>query len=138
MHKLFIDTNIIIDWVCRRSPFDKASAILFSLIENEELKACTDTLVLATCYYLFSKSANPKRAREIISQVRNLFYLNKVDDKIFDKALKSSFRDFEDAVHYYAAIDAKVDFIITRNQKDYKISRIKPLSAEEYLSFYNK
>ncbi len=48
-------------------------------------------------------------------------------------ALKSGIDDFEDAVQYYAAKSAHVDFIITRNIKDYKESTIPVLTAEQFL-----
>ena len=133
--KLFIDANIIIDWIGDRKPFYSASAKLFSKIELGKIIAITNPLILATCYYLFAKSSSKKKAKETISQARNLFELAQIDATIFDKALKSTFNDFEDGIHYYSALEAKAHYIITRNQKDFKISTIKVLSAEEYLTF---
>lgn len=52
-------------------------------------------------------------------------------------ALTSNFTDFEDAIQYYTAIEHTIEFIITRNKKDFTISSIPVLSAREYLILQN-
>lgn len=43
-----------------------------------------------------------------------------VGERTIELALCSSFRDFEDAVPYFAALDCKADCLVTRNKKDHK------------------
>nr|WP_205943630.1 hypothetical protein [Pedobacter cryophilus] len=57
-----------------------------------------------------------------------------MDDKIIDLALNSDFKDFEDDIQYYSAIENKLDIIITRNIKDFKLSKIPVLTAKDYLN----
>jgi len=56
-----------------------------------------------------------------------------LDDKIADLALNSEFRDFEDAIQYYTAIENDQDLIITRNQRDFKESKIPVMTAGEFI-----
>ena len=37
-------------------------------------------------------------------------------------------------MQYYTALSAKADFIITRNGKDFKASRLPVMTATEYLA----
>lgn len=41
--------------------------------------------------------------------------------------------DFEDGLQYHAALDARCDCIITRNQKDFSFSELPVMSVSEYL-----
>lgn len=40
------------------------------------------------------------------------------------RALQSNFKDKEDALQYYSALNAGVDYFITRNKKDYSHTEI--------------
>jgi predicted nucleic acid-binding protein len=57
-----------------------------------------------------------------------------LNEETIDKALNSNFKDFEDAVQYYTALQTNCSIIITRNGKDFKNSTIPIMTAEEYLS----
>lgn len=47
---------------------------------------------------------------------------------IIMKAITSTFRDKEDALQYYTALDYRADYFVTRNIKDYKNqSRVLPV-----------
>jgi hypothetical protein len=55
------------------------------------------------------------------------------DDKINDLALNSEFRDFEDAIQYLTAIENDQDLIVTRNQADFKESKLPVMTAGEFI-----
>jgi len=53
-------------------------------------------------------------------------------------ALNSEVSDFEDALENYTAENSgDVDFIITRNIKDYKNSKLKVLSPDKFIELIN-
>ena len=56
-----------------------------------------------------------------------------LDDKAIELALGSDFKDFEDAIQYYTAIEQGIDIIITRNKKDFKNAKLPIMTAKEYL-----
>jgi predicted nucleic acid-binding protein len=51
-------------------------------------------------------------------------------------ALASDFNDFEDAIQYYTAKEGGIDYLLTRNKKDYKRAGITVMTAEEYLEIF--
>ena len=57
-----------------------------------------------------------------------------MDDKIIDLSLNSDFKDFEDAIQYFTALENKIGIIITRNLKDFKLSKIPVMNADDYLT----
>ena len=56
-----------------------------------------------------------------------------VTDKTVELALSSDFKDFEDALQYFTAIENNVKTLLTRNLKDYKTAEITVMTAEQYL-----
>ncbi len=56
-----------------------------------------------------------------------------MDDKIITLSLESDFKDFEDAIQYYTAVENQIDIIITRNLKDFKTSKIPVLTVKNYI-----
>ena len=54
---------------------------------------------------------------------------------IIKKSLKTDFKDFEDAIQYNCAFSInKIDFIVTRDTKDFKNSALPVFTPEEALS----
>jgi predicted nucleic acid-binding protein len=56
-----------------------------------------------------------------------------VSEKVVELALLSDFKDFEDALQYYTALENGVTLMLTRNLKDYKTAGIPIMTAEQYL-----
>lgn len=44
------------------------------------------------------------------------------------------FNDFEDAIQFYVAKENKIQYLLTRNKKDFKKADIFVMSADEYLN----
>lgn len=67
-----------------------------------------------------------------------LIKVTAVDEKIMLLAANSDFKDFEDSIQYYAAKSKGIEFLITRNKVDYKITDLTVCTLKEYLSIYHK
>ena len=76
--------------------------------------------------------------RNILRTFKVLVNVLPLDDKITDLALNSEFRDFEDALQYYTAIENDQDLIITRNQQDFKQSKKPVMTAGEIIKSIKK
>jgi len=50
-------------------------------------------------------------------------------------ALRLQMPDFEDAVQASIASRSNIDWIITRNIKDFKKSPVKPISPNDFIAF---
>jgi predicted nucleic acid-binding protein len=60
--------------------------------------------------------------------------ISKADKSDVFSAIASDFYDFEDALISAVAAREKADFIITRNKKDFKNSKVPAASPEEFLA----
>jgi predicted nucleic acid-binding protein len=136
MKKLFLDTNIILDLLANRIPFYTETAELFSLADKHKLKLSISSLCLADTYYILSRQNPDMEVRKILRKFKVLVNILPVDDKIIDLALNSEFRDFEDAIQYFTAIENDQDIIITRNLSDFKDSKIPVMTAGEFIKSF--
>ena len=137
MDKILVDTNIVIDLLSKREKFYKPAGILFTLSDDKEIKLAISSLTFANIYYLLSKELNTAKVKEILRKFKLLVNVLPMDDKIIDLSLNSDFKDFEDAIQYFTALENKMEIIITRNLKDFKLSRIPVMTANDYLAIYN-
>ena len=135
MIRLLIDTNILIDLLAKREEFYREAATLFSLADKNMITLTVSALTFANTNYILSKLKTEKEARTILRKFKVLVQTLALDDKVTELALNDdNFPDFEDGLQYYSAIENEIDIIITRNQKDFKNSKIPVMSAKEYLA----
>ena len=129
--KILLDTNIVLDLLMDRMPFADAAAELFSKVEDGAIIGCLCGTTITTVYYLSAKAVGAPRAREEIKKLLSLFEVAPVNRHVLESALVAGFSDFEDAVIHEAACHVGAEAIVTRNQKDFKKSRISVYSSEE-------
>jgi predicted nucleic acid-binding protein len=131
--KIFVDTDVVLDLLARREPFYKYAAKLFTNADKQEVAICVSSLCFGNLNYILSKQKSASEARKILSRFKVLVNVLPVDDKVIELALNSDFRDFEDAIQYYCAIENGIKILVTRNLKDFKQARIPVLTAEEFV-----
>lgn len=133
MNNVFIDTDVIIDFLADREPFSREAALLFSLSERKKIKAFTSALTYSNLYYVLRKFETHTRVVSKLKDLTGFVYILKVDEQVVRNAMQSGFSDFEDGLQYYCALDYKnIDVIITRNIKDYKESIIPVMTAGDF------
>jgi predicted nucleic acid-binding protein len=137
MRKLFLDTNIIIDLLSERQPFYTEAARIFSLADKKEVEISVSALSFATTNYILLQSKKSEEAKQILRKLKLIVQVLSLDDKIVELALNDSdFKDFEDGLQYYTALEYGLDSIITRNLKDFKRSLIPVMTADQYLQIH--
>ena len=129
--KVLLDTNIVLDVLMDRMPFADFATDLFSKVEDGTIIGYLCGTSITTIYYLASKTVGTQRAQEEIKKLLSLFEVAPVNRLVLESALVAGFNDFEDAVIHDAACHVGAEAIVTRNQKDFKKSRISVCSAEE-------
>jgi predicted nucleic acid-binding protein len=134
MEKIFVDTDIALDLLSERQPHYTYAAKLFTHADKGDLLIHVSSLTFSNLNYLLSRQYSPNDARRILNKFKILVNVLGVDDKIIELSLNSTFKDFEDAVQYYTAVQNNIGVLITRNLKDYKQADIAVMTAEDYLA----
>jgi predicted nucleic acid-binding protein len=134
MDKVLIDTDVILDFFFDRKPFAKYATEILNLCEENKLCGYTTPLIISNVYYLLRKTAKHDIIVEKIKQLLSIIEIIKMDKIAVFKALNSEFKDFEDALQNFSAIEnGEIKVILTRNIKDFKKSELAVLTPETYL-----
>ena len=136
MTRLFVDTNIILDWLLDRAPYADAAAKLFTLAEEEKVVLTTSALSVVNVAYFLRKATSERRSRTIIGELRKRCHITPTDARQIDAAVQSKAPDFEDAYQHACAVADGADLIITRDKKGFKNSSLPLLTAAEYIASY--
>ena len=57
-----------------------------------------------------------------------------MNDNVIDNVLQSEWKDFEDAVQYFAGLsEPQITGIITRNTKDFEKSQLEIIDSKRFL-----
>ena len=57
---------------------------------------------------------------------------------VFTEAIANNGQDFEDSLIYSSALNSNIDYIITRDKKGFKNSKVKTIAPNSFLAFYNE
>lgn len=133
MKKVFLDTNIIIDLIADRKPFSKYAVEIFSKAEEKKIKLFSSSHSIATTHYLLKKYLDEKTLRDVLYNLLDYVAVIPIDIDVLKKGLRSKHRDFEDAIQILCASSVeKMDYIVTRNTKDFRACEILVLTPDEF------
>lgn len=132
--RVVLDTNIVLDLLLQRHPFDTQAAQIFSMVETSAIEASLCATTLTTIDYLLSQSMTKAKARKVIGKLLELFEICPVNRAVLQSAVMSDIKDFEDAVLHESARLASCRTIITRNGKDFKKAILTVYDPAEFLA----
>jgi len=130
-----VDTCIIIDALAEREPFASAAQALCLAVANDEISGFIPAKSVADIYYIMHRSLHSgSETRALLKKLFLSFGI--LDTTALDcrNALTSPISDFEDAIIVETACRTGVDFIVTRNTKDFAHSTIPVITAEELMN----
>ncbi|MBS1651289.1 MAG: PIN domain-containing protein [Bacteroidetes bacterium] len=135
MKRIFLDTNILIDFFADRKPFSIEAAKLFNYSFKKKINIYISAVSYNNIYYIIRQSFSHLETIKMLSELNEWTDVIDVSKEIIKKALKSDFKDFEDAIQYNCAKSFnKIDFIVTRDTKDFKTSALPILTPREALA----
>ncbi len=135
---IVVDTCIIIDALQQRKPFDEDAKALCLAVANQKCNAYIPAKSVADIYYILHRFLhNDSKTKDILKILFRSF--NILDTTAYDcrNALSSNITDFEDAILVETSIRNNIDFIVTRNLKDYKNSEVPACLPSEFLARIN-
>ena len=118
--KIFLDTNIVIDFLSGRKPYADDAISLFQLADNHEIELVISDLTIVNTVYVLRRLHFPVESiYDSLSNIRSLISIVPIGESVIDMCLRHRSNDFEDEAQYFAAVNAGVDYIVTRNKKDF-------------------
>lgn len=134
MAKVFLDTNVFLDLFLERGEFADASETILLWCEEGELTGITSALNVANIYYIVRKQRSKSETKKVIRNLLGFIGIANTTKKDLILAIESEFNDFEDAIQHYSALNVDdINFIITRNIKDFNHSTIPVITPEDFV-----
>ena len=138
MKHIFMDTNVVIDFLADRQPFALDAAGLFNLTIDHKVTLYISAVSYNNIYYILRQSLTNNSTIKLLKELAEMTEITDVTSTVIRQSLKTDFKDYEDAIQYYCALSIpEIDFIVTRNTKDFKKSTLPVLTPSEAMISLN-
>ena len=133
--KTLIDTNVIVDALTSREPWKDSAEKIFLMIANQVMDAYITASSAAEIYYLARKYLHStEQAKQVMGKLYFLMGILAVTRIECVDALASAVSDYEDAVIERTTVKADMDYIITKNVKDYQEGMVKAVLSDDFIA----
>jgi len=138
-YKLFVDSDVVIDFFTDREPHVNPASELFELNEQGLIKLYISAVSINNIYYIVRRFLGQKKTLEVIELLIEMTEIIGTTKNEIIQALRNDFSDYEDSVQYASALTINgLDAIITRNIKDYKNASISVMTPLNFLKMKEK
>ena|SRR5690554_6166779 len=137
--KIIIDNNVVLDVFQNRKPFVTSSSRVLRLVETKQIKGYITANSITDIYYVLNRFLKDKQ--KLYSSIEILLKLIDIVD-ISGKDIKNAFHpgiiDFEDELISVCAKRENIDYIVTRNTKDFLKSSVPAITPEDFITKFFK
>ena len=134
---VFVDTNILVDFVCNRKSFAEDAKRLFAHGLIGEFKIQVSALSYVNAVYIGHKYEHYD-VKSCLQQLSTYIEVVDLQGKVVVDMLSTEWKDYEDAVQNQSALLEDADCIVTRNKKDFKDSSLPIYTIEEFFDALEK
>lgn len=117
-----------------RIPYSESVITLFQLANAGFVELLVTDLSIANIAYITRREISKDDFYRVMQQLEKFYQVIPIGPKVVSKAFAEQWKDFEDALQNYSAIQAQAECIITRNTKDFAASQLTILTPEDFIS----
>lgn len=133
--RVLLDTNIIMDALQERQPFDIAAKKILLLGQSGKIDCCFTANAATDIFFLYSKARNMEEANVALGFLLKTYKVVTITHEDCLKALLLPNKDFEDSLVEVCAKNINADYIISRDEEFAKIaSEVKVIKPDELIS----
>lgn len=132
MKKVFIDTNVILDFTQLREGADAAETIL-QMGDAGRIEVCTSVLSMANIAYIARKGRTREQLYAVMSGLFDFITTLAMDSEQLQAAIAQPAADFEDMLQYQCALNGGCDAIVTRNTRHFQYSKLPLFTPQTFL-----
>ena len=131
-NKIFLDTNIVIDYILKREFELQSIEQIFNSANNNELEAYISESIISTSIYLLRQDKND--TLEIFRDLCKFIHVAPFNKNVLYMPIEK-YADTEDGLLYFLATHHKMNYFITRNKKDfiYTVPSLPVLTPDEFI-----
>lgn len=133
--KVLIDTNVVIDALTSREPWRESAEKIFLMAAEHMVDMYITASSATDIYYLVRKYLHStEQAKQVMGRLYSFTGIVPVTGADCVDALASAVADYEDAVLERAAAKAGMDYIITRNARDFRHGAVNVILPEDFIA----
>jgi len=132
--RVLLDTDVVLDFLLARQPFDAAAQAIWHAHEQGQYTAHISAITPVNVFYIARRIVGMGDAQRLLSILLLALPICPVDGGVLTTAQQLGFSDFEDAVQLAAAQAAGLDALVTRNIGDYRASSLPILTPTDFLA----
>lgn len=130
--RILVDTNVLLDYLLCRSPYDQAAKEIVVASKQRRVSGCIAAHSVSNIFFILRKVFSVEERRKLLQNLCELFEVEGIDKaKILYALADETFSDFEDCLQKECAVAFQADYIVTRNCDDFKGSRIPCIEPGE-------
>lgn len=134
MMKLFVDTNIFVDWLISTNINHENASLLVKKCLLGQVSGYVSSHSLTDLFYITRKNFSVEERKSFLRLILDRFVIVPENHSMFSSVLNNpNDKDLEDGLQIQCAEKERVDFIVTENLKDFSHSGVKALSARQIL-----
>lgn len=145
--KVFLDANVIMEYLGKRKFYDSVSNILRFAYQTS-IDACISASIVDNVVYLLGIHLKkegiqePEKRNTIrMMLIKLLSYIDVIDisqSSVLQALSDENFKDLEDSLQYHCALENNCDCVVTINTKDFPLSNddIEVLSPLQFVDKY--
>jgi len=131
---VLLDTNVIMDALQERQPFDVEAKEILLRAQNVEFTCYFTANAVTDIFYLYSKARDLKSARQALNFLLATYKVVSVSHEDCVNAMSIPIEDFEDALVSACAKKVGADYIISRDDKYLRDhSPVKVVEPKDFL-----
>lgn len=131
--RALLDTNVLIDYYARRQPFFDAAVTLryASFFGDVELWTCAQSF--SDVEYVLRRALPIEQLREMVRESLGFLHVFSPTASDIEDALVSGWPDLEDFLVMRCAQHVKAGYLVTRDEKGFKLSNVPVLSPTGFI-----
>ena len=131
--RAFIDTNILIDYICKREPFFLAAKAVFASCYLGKIEIVLSGLSIVNLLYICRKQ-NLEVLKLSLTGLSQYIEIVDLPSDLVLRGLSSTWNDYEDFLQHGTAIAYKCDCILTRNTDDFANSTLPVYKPVDFMA----
>lgn len=133
---LLIDTNVVLDVILMRYPWATEAVQVLDAINRGAARGFIAAHAVTTIYYIVEKERGRATAVTAVGDVLQILTVVPIGAPEFQRALAMGLPDFEDSVQAACCLVAGADYVVTRNDKDFKEAPVETRMPGEILGMF--
>ena len=132
--KVFIDTNIILDYLCDRTDNIPAYETLVEAALDNRIDLLIAAHSLTNIFYITRKRFSETERQHIIRSICGICKTRPISGESIEKAITSGYSsDLEDALQMLCAVESNCDYFVTRDQSLYVNCPVRTCLPDELI-----